>query len=157
MTRDADAVAAAWGRLVGLAVDACQSHHAAHAVTDSGKKAFGKKERGGTDPDPQQMSFTVSPHQRCRPTSTGQRGVVVLNYEQAGQLQFDYSPVYLLPAGEPRTNAAQTATPSPMQLTAPGYVEVSIEPQLPRGLYVGELHDATGKGDPLLIYIDDLI
>src|SRR5205085_12562551 len=129
MTRDAEAVGAAWGRLARLAVDLCQSHHAAHQDGESHeKKTHGKKEHRGTvDPDPngEVSAFTLTPHQRCRPTTTPARGVVVLSFEQSTLMQFDYTAVHLLPAHEPLTKGnGETATPNPMSLTGPGAVEV---------------------------------
>ncbi len=167
MTRSSKDVGAAWGRLIGMAVDACKSHHAAHAAkpahtTDQkphGPFVHSRRKHGETpDPNNEETTITLTAHQRCRPTWTGQRGVVTLTFDQQTQMHFDHSPVHLLPAGENLTSAVQTATPNPMQLTGPGSIEVSIDAQLPRGLYLGNLVQAsTNNLQPLLIYIDDLI
>lgn len=165
MTRSSTEVGAAWGRLVGLAVDACKSHAAAHtapAIDEMRRHGpfIHSRRKHGENPDPnaEETTITLTAHQRCRPTWTGQRGVVNVTFDQQAQMQFDLSPVSLLPAGENLTSAAQTATPNPMQLTGPGSIEVSIDAQLPRGLYLGSLVQAsTNNLQPLLIYIDDLI
>jgi hypothetical protein len=165
----------AWGRLVGLAVDACQSHHAAHgdcddeeARTPTGgddnprkrapKKLGGKKKR--QVPGGELDSVTLTESQRCPDSWTKTKGEVVVSYTAPAVSQLAHPAMHLLPADGALTNASYTADAPVDAPQGVSDVVVSLAAQLPMsgGLYIGRLRPVSGgqRDNPVVIYIDDV-
>ena len=174
MARTTKQVGDAWGRLFGLAVDACQSHHAAHCNCDDAPAASGKKETGAKGDghgghhrrhvrDPQDQSeihaITLTAEQRCNDSWTGKRGEVIVNYEPTGVTVFDAPAMRLVPATGPQAAQSHAGGMNPGQVAPPGVkdVVVSLNPSLGRGMFIGRLCPNNGgtPNNPVLIYIDD--
>jgi hypothetical protein len=150
---DAKRVGDAWGRLAGLAVDACKSHHESHTIVapKDEKGDPGHREPTGEDND-ELIGFILSTTQRCKQSWTNKKGEVELLIDVPGPLELMPPQMRLLPAGANMSNAVTDGIPLPQQFSANAIgrqrVHVSIPPTLPRGLYVGRLVPTTGGQRP---------
>jgi len=159
---DAKRVGDAWGRLAGLVVDACKSHHESHTIVAAkgDERDPGQRERTGSDND-ELDGFILTENQRCKPSWTAKKGEVELLIDVPGQLDLQPPRMRLLRAGENMSNAVYDGVPVPHHFSAAAQerVHVSIDPMLSRGLYVGRLVPVGGSQPniPVLIYIDDVV
>ena len=166
MARTAKQVGDAWGRLFGLAVDAYESHHAAHCSSDDERHA--KASRDDTPapkkrrvPDGEIGEVILTADQRCPDSWTGTKGEVRVNYNAPAVTYLAPPAMRLMPATGPMAANSH-------QATAPGDVPAGINDvvvslaalvsTLSRGLYVGRLAPANGGNpdNPVLIYLDDV-
>ena len=172
MARTSKEVGDAWGRLVALAVDACEAHHKAHCTCDdddgarknkhakkeTAKKPPGRRERRVPGGEIEGIILTVD--QRCPDSWTGVKGEVLVNYDAPAVTLLAQPAMQLLPADGPMA-AASHAAHGPVDVPQGlNDVIVSLAALLPmtRGLYVGRLRPANGgkPDNPVVIYIDDV-
>jgi hypothetical protein len=161
MARTAKQVGDAWGRLAGLAVDACQSHHEAHGTGAVHVEAqVGRTER--RVPGGEIDGVTVSANQRCPDSWTGTKGEVRVNYEVPVATYLAAPAMRRVPADGPMAALSYNAAAPVDVPKGCNDVVVSLAAlvsTLPRGLYVGRLCPVNGgqPNNPVLIFLDDVI
>lgn len=142
------------GALFAVAVDACKSHHEAHAVEPASPGHLTR--RTGSEIG----SATATVSQRCAPSWTGNAGETVVAVEAAGTTMLAPANMAMLVAGQVMSTQTQPGDPYPNQLSAGTHsVKVAINSGSPRGLHVGWLRSASGVAlsEPVLIYMDEVL
>jgi hypothetical protein len=148
------AVGDAWGRLAGVVVDACKSHHECHCGDPAAHVLKREQTREATE-------LKVSPHKCVRSTGKTTFETVVAVSSGGTDLYLAVSAMNLLSAGKPMATNAIGASPEPdhiTPLTNSERVTVKVEAITPPGLYVGRLGPNTG-GDPqipILLFVDGM-
>jgi hypothetical protein len=151
---DRKAVGDAWGRLAGVAVDACKSHHECHCAPADASIVAKRTER-------EAHRFSVD-KAKCAPSGGGEKYETRVAFPATtATISLAVSQMHLLDAGKPMSTVAVGAGPNPDQVQASAYgssVTVAVEAVTPPGLYVGRVGAATGGPPevPVVIFIDGL-
>ena len=152
-----------WGRLFGLAVDACKSHHECECDEHDGPPWVVARRPLVPDPIPTIDSITFTTKMTCdEPTWTQHNGQARIPYDPPGTVTFA-APIVMheLPATDQSSTAASEARAAPPAVSASGLVTVTLGNvrNLHRGLYtgyVGPNANSVGPATPILIYVDDV-
>ena len=144
----------AWGKLAGVVVDACKSHHECHCDTTPTKPILPGMPRETT-------RVTISKTPCIHSAGPHNYEAMVAVPPTTATMSLAVSEMHELDAGKAMSTVPVGAAPEPSQLPASAQsarIKVGVEAVTPPGLYVGHVGPATGAQPqvPVIIFIDGL-